>query len=178
MTFMLSGRFVFMEVDIDRIFPFVLIPVYLGIYILLAGRLFKERGLKWFMVLCLCVLNLWGYQSEALLPVTMLSGRITLPAVIVHGVLPFILWVAAGKYREYMERVPLTDAGSMDELDYYRWEEEDMKNHKIINSRNLAIALLVVVILLAGSVFIMNRKINNLYETTVNLQNQVNELQK
>ena len=129
------------------------------------------------MVLCICVLNLWGYQSEALLPVTMISGKITLPAVIVHGVMPLVLWAAVGRYIEYMKRVPVTDTGDMEELDYYEWEEEEMKNHKIINSRNLAIALLVVVIMLAGSVFIMNRKINNLYETTVNLQNQVNELQ-
>lgn len=177
MTLTLSGRFVFMAISIDRALPFMLIPVYIAIYVLLAGRLFENRGLKWFMVLCICVLNLWGYQSEALIPVTMLSGRITLPSVIVNGILPLVLWVAVGKYSEYMKQASLTDAGNMEELDYYEWEEEDMKNHKIINSRNLAIALLVVVIMLAGSVFIMNRKINNLYETTVNLQNQVNELQ-
>ena len=40
----------------------------------------------------------------------------------------------------------------------------------------IAIALLVVVIMLFGSVFVMNRKINNLYMTTVNLQEQVEEL--
>ena len=65
-----------------------------------------------------------------------------------------------------------------EEDDYFKWEEEEMKNHKIINSRNLAIALIIVVILFAGSVFVMNRKINSLYETTVNLQQQVEELRK
>ena len=53
-----------------------------------------------------------------------------------------------------------------------------MKNHKIINSRNLAIALILVIILFAGSVFVMNRKINSLYNTTVELQQQVEELKK
>ena len=75
-----------------------------------------------------------------------------------------------------MESSLTPDTAGMEETDYYEWEEEDMKNHKIINSRNIAIALLVVVIMLFGSVFVMNRKINNLYMTTVNLQEQVEEL--
>ena len=178
LTLTLSGRLVFIMVDIDGWLPFIPVPIYMGIYILLAGRLFENRGLKRFMILCICVLNLWGYQSEALLPVTMLSGRFSIPAAIVHGVLPLILWWAVDKYEKYMECAPLAVPDDKEELDYYEWEEEDMKNHKIINSRNLAIALLIVVVLLAGSIFVMNRKINNLYETTVNLQQQVNEMQK
>ena len=51
-----------------------------------------------------------------------------------------------------------------------------MKNHKMINARNLAVALLIVVIMLIGSVYIMNRKINSLYEVTVNLQQEIEEM--
>ena len=177
LTLTLSGRFVFMEKEAGQLLPFILVPVYFAVYIMLAYRLFPEGNLKWFMVLCILVLNLWGYQSEALLPVTMFSGRFSLPAVIVHAVLPLVLWVAVDRYRKYMERAPIAKEMDMDERDYYEWEEEDMKNHKIINSRNLAIALLIVVIMLLGSVFVMNRKINNLYQTTVNLQEQVEQMQ-
>lgn len=177
LTLTLSGRFVFWETEVDRLLPFVLVPVYFAIYILLAGRLFSDRRSKWFMVSCILVLNLWGYQSDALLPVTMFAGRFSLPAFIVHGVLPLILWVLVDRYDKYRRNVMLQDPVYGEETDYYEWEEEDMKNHKIINSRNIAIALLIVVIMLFGSVFVMNRKINNLYQTTVNLQEQVEELQ-
>ena len=177
LTLSLSGRFVFLKTETDGILPFLLIPVYFAVYILLAGRLFSDRRSKWFMAACILVLNLWGYQSEALLPVTMFSGRFSLPAFIVHGLLPLILWVLIDKYDKYMESSLTPDSSCMEETDYYEWEEEDMKNHKIINSRNIAIALLIVVIMLFGSVFVMNRKINNLYRTTVDLQEQVMELQ-
>ena len=176
LTLSLSGRFVFLKTETDGMLPFLLIPVYFAVYILLAHRLFADRGSKWFMAACILVLNLWGYQSEALLPVTMFAGRFSLPVIIVHGVLPIILWVLIDKYDKYMESSLKPDTAGMEETDYYEWEEEDMKNHKIINSRNIAIALLVVVIMLFGSVFVMNRKINNLYMTTVNLQEQVEEL--
>lgn len=176
LTLTLSGRFVFMQTGAGRLISYILIPVYLAAYIPLSFKLFPEGNLKWFMILCILVLNLWGYQSEAMLPVMMFGGRISLPAVIVHAVLPLVLWVALDRYCKYMERALLAYITDGDELDYYKWEEEDMKNHKIINSRNLAIALLIVVIMLLGSVFVMNRKINNLYQTTVNLQEQVEEL--
>ncbi|MBQ8970608.1 MAG: hypothetical protein IJ073_04765, partial [Lachnospiraceae bacterium] len=48
-------------------------------------------------------------------------------------------------------------------------EEWDMK-HKVINTRNLAIAVGVLFIVLVGTVFVLNRKINSLYTATVGLQ--------
>lgn len=178
LTLALSGRLVFMEAAVGSVQALLLIPVYIGIYILLSFRLFADRKLRWFMVLSIVVLSLWGYQSQALLPVTLLSTGVSIPGVLVHAVLPLVLWVVIDKYRKYARSGPVPDAEDKKELDYYEWEEEDMKNHKIINSRNLAIALLIVVVIMLGAIFVMNRKINNLYETTVNLQNQVNELQQ
>ena len=158
--------------------PFVVIPGCYFIYALLARKLFARPENRWFMLLCICLLNLWGYQSEYMAPYTLLVSWYTGTALIVHGLLPFAAYKLADRLR-IKDKEPLDDAGAgsgeaVD--DYYKEEEEDMKNHKIINARNLAVALLVVVIMLIGSVYIMNRKINSLYETTVNLQQQVEEL--
>ena len=140
------------------VLPFIMIPAYYYAYYSLARRLFRDKGPALYMVLIICVLNLWGCQSAALLPVTMLYCWFAPASVILHGFLPFA-------------------TGLLINNDF-KWEEEEMKNHKILNSRNLAIALIIVIILFAGAVFVMNRKINSLYETTVNLQQQVEELKK
>ena len=158
------------------VLPVLMIPAYYYAYSYLAGRLFKDKEYTWLMVIIICVLNLWGLQSGPLYPVTMLYCWFSPASVILHGFLPF----AAGFLIEKSKASVITEesADIKEEDDYFKWEEEEMKNHKIINSRNLAIALIIVVILFAGSVFVMNRKINSLYETTVNLQQQVEELRK
>lgn len=161
------------------ILPFIMIPGCYCIYMLLACKLFKEPADRWFMLLCICLLNLWGYQSEYLAPYTLLYSWYTGRSVIVHGLLPFAVYLLADKFRTGVrEEDPAGEASEKHIDDYYEQEEEDMKNHKIINARNLAVALLIVVIMLIGSVYIMNRKINSLYETTVNLQQEIEELKK
>jgi hypothetical protein len=156
--------------------PVLMIPAYYVAYAFLAGRLFNDKRNTWLMVLFICVLNLWGYQSKALLPATMLYCWFAPASVIIHGLLPLVFGIIVDNCKDTGNKRESTDITKED--DYYKWEEEEMKNHKIINSRNLAIALILVVILFAGSVFVMNRKINSLYDTTVNLQQQVEELKK
>ena len=157
--------------------PFIMIPGYYFIYAMLARKLFVRPSHRWFMLLCICLLNLWGYQSEYMVPYTLLCSWYTGTAFIVHGVLPFAVYKLADKCRIKEPESVSAREGDYEEVDdYYKEEEEDMKNHKIINARNLAAALLVVVIMLIGSVYIMNRKINSLYETTVNLQQEIEEL--
>ena len=158
------------------VLPVLMIPAYYYAYYNLAGRLFKDKKYAWFMVLIICVLNLWGLQSKALYPVTMLYCWFSPASVILHGFLPLLTGVLIEKSKAVAGRQENTVIKEED--DYFKWEEEEMKDHKIINSRNLAIALIIVVILFMGSVFVMNRKINSLYETTVNLQQQVEELRK
>ena len=158
------------------VLPVIMIPAYYYAYSYLAARLFKDKEYTRFMVLIICVLNFWGLQSEPLYPVTMLYCWFSPASVILHGFLPLLTGFLVEKSKTAVRRGENTDIREED--DYFKWEEEEMKNHKIINSRNLAIALIIVVILFAGSVFVMNRKINSLYETTVNLQQQVEELRK
>ena len=167
------------------VMPFIMIPAYYCMYMLLAKELFREGSGAGFFMLCMCILNLWGYQSDALLPVTMLYGWFTWQSLLIHGLLPFALCIVLRKWDVIVSRLGAgaeegqDDTGLDDEsLDYYRWEEEDMKNHKIVNARTVAIALLVVVIMLIGSMYIMNRKINSLYNVTVDLQQQVEELKQ
>ena len=159
------------------VLPLLMIPAYYFCYFRLAGSLFEDKRYARLMVLFICVLNLWGYQSEALLPVTMLYSWFTPSCVVVHGLLPLALCLIIDKCGDKEKKLEsMEEPAETEENDYYKWEEEEMKNHKIINSRNLAIALIIVIVLFAGSVFVMNRKINSLYDTTVNLQQQVEEL--
>ncbi len=164
---------------IYTVMPLIMIPAYYCMYLLCADELFDDPALSRFMMLCICILNIWGYQSDALLPVTMLYCWFSWQALVFHGILPFALWYVLRWLKKRPQRKETAaDTVLTDEDDYYVWEEEDMKNHKIINARTVAIALLIVVIMLIGSVFIMNRKINSLYEVTVNLQEQVEELKQ
>jgi hypothetical protein len=156
--------------------PFIMIPLYYCIYYLAAGKLLNDPADRWFMMLCICLLNLWGYQSEYMIPCTMLCSWYTGTAFVVHGLLPLAVYLLADKFRIYYEETPNEEYTEANIDDYYKQEEEDMKNHKIINARNLAVALLIVVIMLIGSVYIMNRKINSLYEVTVNLQQEIEEM--
>jgi len=50
-----------------------------------------------------------------------------------------------------------------------------MKKHKIINARNLGIALLLFAVLAGGAIYILNNKINSLHEATQNLQLSIDE---
>ena len=157
--------------------PFIMIPLYYCIYYLAAGKLLNDPADRWFMMLCICLLNMWGYQSEYMIPYTMLCSWYTGTAFVVHGLLPLAVYLLADKFRiYYTEETPNEEYTEANTDDYYKKEVEDMKNHKIINARNLAVALLIVVIMLIGSVYIMNRKINSLYEVTVNLQQEIEEI--
>lgn len=49
-----------------------------------------------------------------------------------------------------------------------------MKKHPIINARNLAIALGVIAAALVVLVYMLNNKINRLYDATVNLETDLN----
>ncbi|MBQ7587208.1 MAG: hypothetical protein IJT37_04190 [Lachnospiraceae bacterium] len=157
--------------------PVILIPLYYLIYMLTAYKLFESPAHRWFMLLCICLLNMWGSQSEYMIPYTLLTGWYTGRAFIVHGILPFAAYLLADRCR-IEETEPPEEAGLEETDDYYKQEEEYMKNHKIINARNLAVALLLVVIMFIASVYIMNRKINSLYETTVNLQQEIEEIRR
>ncbi len=156
--------------------PFVMIPGYYIIYWGLSKKLFTGRYDRLFMMLLVCLLNFWGYQSEYLLKYTLLYSWFSGTVFLVHGILPMSLgMLLSRKDKLTVSAKEQEKPEEWHDSEVDDWEEDDMKNHRIINSRTVAIGLLAVVIMLVASVYIMNRKINSLYEATVNLQAQVNE---
>lgn len=115
------------------------------------------------------LLNIWGYQSERLIPVTLLLSWFGFWVFLVHGVLN----VSAILLIRYMQTVNWDEAIKENDSEDYS-EEWDMKKHRIINARNLAICLGVLALVLAAAVFVLNNKINRLYAATVNLQEDMN----
>ena len=119
----------------------------------------------------LVLLNLWGYQSDVLILATLLLSWFGIWTFIVHGILGILAVILI----RYIQNRPEDTAedGTEDSSEDIP-EEWDMKKHRIINARNLAIALGILAFLLLGAVFVLNSKINRLYDATVNLQTDMN----
>lgn len=116
--------------------------------------------------MAVAALNLWGYQSEVLIPATLLLSWFGTWVFVIHG----LLNVAAVVAILYVKNKPERPADAVSVYDDDLMEEWDMNKHRIINARNLAIALGVLAVALAGFVIVLNSKINKLYDATVNLQ--------
>ncbi|MCR5687552.1 MAG: hypothetical protein K6G58_05985 [Lachnospiraceae bacterium] len=116
-------------------------------------------------LLASALLSMWGYQSAAQTGMTMLLSWFSLPAFAVHAVLGTLAVILT----EAVRSMPEDDKGRLDEEDDPE-EEWDMKKHRIVNARNLAIALGALAVLLIAAVAVLNSKINRLYAVTVGLQ--------
>ena len=116
------------------------------------------------------MLNIWGYQSERLIPVTLLISWFGFWVFLVHGVMN----VSAVIIVNYLQTVKSKDLREKTEDEEEYSEEWDMKKHKIVNARNLAIGLGVLALILIMAVFVLNNKINRLYAATVNIQEDMN----
>ena len=194
----------------NTVMPVIIIPLGYGAYIYLLrtlyGRNYADKTDSGIMVyasaIILCLLNIYGYQSELLLSFTLLGGYFTSACLVTHIIAPAAaaLMIKRLQLRKDTSAVvnrdasaavnqdtsaainydTVCDAGCADsdynsEDDEYL-EEWDMKKHKIINARNLTIALVLLAFILFASVFVLNNKINSLYDATVNLQNEITEL--
>lgn len=150
---------------------FVTMPLYYMGYALLARKICQGDRYKSLLTLFfLCILHLFGYQSGYALNMTLLFSYFSGEAFVLQGFLPFLIWLTL----TLLSRMP--DTGRVDGwADEEEWEEEDMRKHKIINARNLGIALLLFAALAAGAIYILNNKINNLHEATQNLQLSLDE---
>ncbi|HAG70293.1 MAG TPA: hypothetical protein DCL38_10035 [Lachnospiraceae bacterium] len=168
---------------IYTIAPVIMLPMYYGLEWSLAKQLFKEdernRTEKClFMMFIFELLHIFGYQSWSGRRFTLLLSYFSETAFLVHGILPFILWFSADAYRKRAavaakarEAERLKDLTKGDTRDP---EEDQDMNHRIVNSRNIGIALLVVTVLFSGMIFILNRKINSLHETAAGLTESLN----
>ncbi len=119
--------------------------------------------------LAVTALNLWGYQSEPLTGATLLLSWFGIWVYVLHGLCNILAVIMI----RYLKALP-DKAEAVQEENEDLLEEWDMKKHRIINARNLAIALGVLTAALIGVVFVLNSKINRLYDATVNLQDDLN----
>lgn len=155
----------------------MLVLYYFGYYVFL-GRIFEESR-KVYAALCFAALiNIWGYWCEALTSFSLLMCWYSDAAFVLHGLLIvigiFVCTFAKEKNRDILSASQDDLAVAQESEDEEYLEEWDMHKHKIINARNLAIALGIMVILLVAVTMVLNKKINDLYAATVNLQDDLN----
>lgn len=148
-----------------HVLPFILIPLCYAAYAFLCVSLPTDPSYRPFVLLLICLMQIFGYQSEAFSVCTLLLCSYSGYALALHFLLPLIL----GILMRYAQKHPYAgDDAIMTE------EDEDMK-HKYLNARNLGIALLVVAVVMTCVFFVLNRKINNLHRATENLQRSIAE---
>ena len=182
---------------IHSVSPIVMITLCMGAYVYLFATIYTPAPVKtgepvtvnagcgsednmpdyyvavYASAIALCILNIFGYQSELLMPYTLLGGYFTGQCLIVHFLLP----IASARIEMYFRKQrTIGKHEDVDNPDDDYLEEWDMKKHKIINARNLAIALGLVTVILLASIVVLNNKINTLYDATVNLQNEITQM--
>lgn len=145
--------------------PPVLIVFYNICALYLVNVIFSEKSSRQLAFTIVCLMNIWGYQSDLLAPVTLLLKWFGSSVLIVHGIAPALAAILIYRTERYKEQELSPEE--------YSAEEWDM-NHKFINSKNLAIAFAALAVILFAVVFVLNNKINRLYDATVNLQNDIN----
>ena len=151
------------------VLPATLITFY---YVCYAAVIFEvTEGYKRFVsFVAVSLLNLFGYQSQVLIPATLLLSWSGTWVFIIHG----LLGTASVILNACMKALPDKVRADENEINDELLEEWDMKNHRIINARNLAIALGVLAVALIGTIVVLNGKINSLYAATLNLQEDMN----
>ncbi len=155
---------------IFTITPSVYIVLYYVCCLALITEVTKSRLASLIAFMTVLLLCIWGYQSEYAIRYTLLVRWYGTGVFVVHGLLNVIA-VLLIRYLRYM---PEGEKAVEDVWDDDT-EEWDMKGHKIINTRNLAIAFVVLLLAFIASVFVLNSKINRLYDATVNLQEDLNK---
>ena len=152
---------------IFTVLPAVFITLYCVCYLAVINTVCDKRSGQITAFATVTLLNIWGFQSRDLIPFTMLLKWFSTGSFVIHA----LLNILAVLLILYMRNRPET----ANEYDPDGSEEWEMKNHKIINSRNLAIGLAALTVLLIGTVIVLNSKINRLYDATVNLQSDMNK---
>lgn len=183
-SIILSGNFVVSEASYENFSYYygsslmcaisaVAIAAYFIIYYFLAKQLFKTKSDKILFMIIALIMHLFDFYSVKASEFSIIISPASTKSIIIHGLMPFALWI----YLKYEEKItaylkPADDEN--DENDEEIPEEWDMKKHKILNIRNMAIAFIVFIVAFAASVFVINKKINSLYDATLLLENAAN----
>ena len=183
----LSGQFVFYEQAIKLSIyegsgvatyagAVICILIYFLIYYCLSRQLFTANVERSLFMIFVVFLHLFGFYSEKAATVSLFLNPFSIGAVVIHAIMPLILLgyiVKEEKIKAFLAE-PEESEGTVSEEDEEYLEEWDMKKHKILNIRNMAIAFVALFVLFAATVFVLNSKINSLYGATVALEEAAN----
>lgn len=147
------------------------IVAFFIIYFMISCQLFDEYKDRIVFMGFVLIMHLFSFYSEKTVSMSVFLYPISVQSVIIHDIMPFILWAGLlydkTKPKE-QNVVDVADVADINDDDYQ--EEWDMKKHKILNMRNMAIAFGALVVVLLVCVYFLNSKINNLYNATVALE--------
>jgi len=172
-----------------RIMAVLSIIVYLCLYYMISRRLFKAKSDRAMFMLFVLLLHLFSNYSEKALSFSLFIEPISIASVVIHDVLPLILFLILTFEKELKAFLEGGDeeenkaaggvltgqeAGSVVDNEEEIPEEWDMKKHRILNMRNMAIAFVLLFLVFIASIYVLNNKINSLYDATVLLENAAN----
>ena len=150
--------------------PVLILFYYLGIYEFL--KLICDDRREVFPAMCFTsILFIWGYYCRKLICISLLLSSFSGGCFILYGLCISIGIVLLKKKDRIKESKQQPECYEEDE-EYL--EEWDMKKHKIINIRNLCVVMAVFMVAVCAVIFIVNRKINDLHDATVNLEADLN----
>ena len=158
------------------ILPPLMLSMYYSIEWSLARKLFGPDTEKClFMLFIFELLHIFGFQSALFSGTTLLLSYFSEEAFLVHGAAPTVLWFALYRLEKRRPREEKAAEQKSGEQTTESFEEEWDMNHRIVNSRNVGIALIVLAVCFAGMILVLNRKINNLHEAAAGLQANMEE---
>lgn len=149
------------------------ILTYFILYYLISRQLFKERIDRVCFMIFVLLLHSFANYSEVACSFSIFLSPVTIKSLVIHDVMPLLLWIYLCFQDEINNYFISENIDSVDDDEEYL-EEWDMKKHKILNMRNMAIVIAVFFVAFIAVVFILNQKINSLYNATVMLENAAN----
>ncbi|MDO4188952.1 MAG: DUF6077 domain-containing protein [Lachnospiraceae bacterium] len=182
----LSGQFVISEEAFENsvysassggvtvILSAILIVACFIIYFMIARNLFSDKTDRITFMIVSLMLHLFDFYSVNTATLSIFLSPIRIGSIVVHIILPLLLWLYLENedkiIQALMSEEEATEDGDNEEIP----EEWDMKKHKILNIRNMAIAFAALIVIFAAVVFVLNNKINSLYDATVMLEKAAN----
>lgn len=150
----------------------VCIAVFFVIYYMISRQLFCNKGDQILFMALVVLMHAFDFYSEKAAVFSLFLSPVTIGSIVIHDVMPLLLWLYL-VYEDTILNLLKNSADTQDDIEEIP-EEWDMKKHKIINIRNMAIAFTVFLIVFVAAVFVLNKKINSLYDATVLLENAAN----
>lgn len=139
------------------------------IYYLIATELFETVSDKLIFIGSVAVLHLFAVYTVFSIKFSIFLYPLSIGSIVIHDFMPFAMWILLVRLRIVKERENTQQDSVIDTIseqdDNYE-EEWDLKKHKILNMRNMAIAFVALLLVVVACVVVLNSKINSLYNVT------------